>query len=667
MTPSAPTPHDCAPPKLGHARAQLVLWASFALANSVAIEIALGWLPWRRRLGVHAADLGQLLAVALALAALLELARRWGPKRPQARSALLFVVALGMCSVSVAQDLKPFVARLLGGHALALALITTALAAVVPLSAWLGRQLAESPVAGGRLRWLMVLAAWVVALSNNFVLFGGYVYLHMYLLFCAAALGGGALAGVSTGDTGNSRSRWWARSTHVAASMMAIYAIFTPDAAALVPLTNLGGAPQMKMMLRLHQAWARPGSSSPVRVGTEIAEAERAWFHTRDKAGAIAPSQPSLLVTDPIVLLVTVDAFRNDLLARPELAHRLGFFRSLDREAVRFSRAWSAAPGTAESLTSLFASRYASQLLWQRRVILRPHRDPSPRFPALLQAAGVQTVNVAPLHPLTNAIGIVRGFATEVDLESSKPDTVRYVLSADQLPKLQRYILDRAPGPFFAYVHLLDPHDPYDDADDQPAGSTFENYVQEIEVVGRRLRELRAWLEREELIACTVLIVSADHGEAFGEHGTKYHATTMYEEQLRVPLWIRVPGAAARVVNEPVSLVDLGPTVLDLMGVDTPGGYMGQSLVPFLRGASPELSRPIVADNRRKRAMIGRDGIKVIRDLRLGTLEVYDLSRDPRELNNLAGPSWTHHVRRLDAFFEAHLHRDYGSHAPFGP
>jgi arylsulfatase A-like enzyme len=123
-----------------------------------------------------------------------------------------------------------------------------------------------------------------------------------------------------------------------------------------------------------------------------------------------------------------------------------------------------------------------------------------------------------------------------------------------------------------------------------------------------------------------------------------------------------------RTVDAPVSLVDLGATVLDWFELATPSSFMGESLVPFLLGQSREFSRPIVAETRLKQSMLFRDGRKVIRDLRRQTLEVYDLSRDPAELDNLSDdidPDQEEHVLLMRGFFQVHTYREDGYRVPY--
>jgi arylsulfatase A-like enzyme len=100
-------------------------------------------------------------------------------------------------------------------------------------------------------------------------------------------------------------------------------------------------------------------------------------------------------------------------------------------------------------------------------------------------------------------------------------------------------------------------------------------------------------------------------------------------------LIVHGPGVAARSIDQPVSLLDVGPTVLDLFAQPTPATWAGQSLVPLLRGEDPVLERPILAEGRLRRAIVTPDGTKVIVDLRRKLVEAYDLAADPGELEDV--------------------------------
>ncbi|MBW2421613.1 MAG: sulfatase-like hydrolase/transferase, partial [Deltaproteobacteria bacterium] len=153
------------------------------------------------------------------------------------------------------------------------------------------------------------------------------------------------------------------------------------------------------------------------------------------------------------------------------------------------------------------------------------------------------------------------------------------------------------------------------------------------------LRELR--LDDE-----TLVVFTADHGEEFGERGWLGHTTTLREEVVRVPLIIRDPRAAPETVSQPVSLVSIAPTVLDLLGIDVAeGSFHGQSLAPLLLGGEPEAFEPILIhvdfdetkDKLTHKLAIVDEQYKLILDMRSDQVQLFDLLEDPLEMNDLSG------------------------------
>jgi arylsulfatase A-like enzyme len=126
----------------------------------------------------------------------------------------------------------------------------------------------------------------------------------------------------------------------------------------------------------------------------------------------------------------------------------------------------------------------------------------------------------------------------------------------------------------------------------------------------------------------------------------------------------------ARVIDVPVTLVDLGPTILDLFGLDTPATFLGQSLVPLLTGETVDLTRPRFVEGRLRRKFMLPDGIEAIEDLRRKTVEVYDLKADPGETRNLwdADPVRSDvALAALRAFFDAHARTAEAYEPPYEP
>jgi arylsulfatase A-like enzyme len=367
------------------------------------------------------------------------------------------------------------------------------------------------------------------------------------------------------------------------------------------------------------------------------------------------------------VILLTVDCLRADVFTEP--GHRHAYYDRLKHDAVWFTEARTPGSATVPSLSAVFSGKYYSELLWKRRSKrgdVWPAEDPSVRFPELLQRASVRTVTVASKTWLMNEHGVVRGFDEQDDLDRKRTPRVNHVKIAKLLPKIEQQLTRHQKGPLFLYAHAMDPHWPYDSGRVK-RGKLFDRYTSEIDKVGKQLARFDDWLRAQGLFDRTTLILSADHGEAFGEHGTTQHSKTLYDELIHVPLWIRVPGAKGRTVAAPVSLIDLGPTILDLFGLPTPASYQGQSLVGFPRGESPELTRPIAAEGRLLQMVLFPDGKKAIFDSRRGIAELYDLKRDPTEANNLAENGNGPELSLLRAFFDLHKHPSYGRHAPYRP
>jgi len=411
--------------------------------------------------------------------------------------------------------------------------------------------------------------------------------------------------------------------------------------------------------------WPVPGKTLPP-LPPEAASSP--YFQNRKGLPPIPPTQPPISSGKaPVVVFITIDATRADIM---EKAHEDGFFPTLSKlklEGAYFPRATSAGSQTAVALSTLFSGHYFSQLEWQEfgrgsSRFLYPATDRTPRFPELLTAKGISTATIGSITFLSSEFGVVRGFSEEsVVVKGRDHGTAQQVV-----PPLVARLNKVKNEAFFAYVHMTEPHAPYDRAGTE--GSLTKRYLEEVRLADKYVNLVLDTLQKR-FPSRGYLIVSSDHGEAFGEHGTTKHTKTLYEELLRVPLFVRGPGISPRTINEHVSLIDLGPTILDLFGVNTPADFMGQSLVPLLAGRAEHLDRPVVAEGRLRRAMYWGD-LKVIDDPRRKVVEVYDLQKDPRELRNLFDTERDRvlpALAALRAFFEAHRLDIDGYETPYKP
>jgi hypothetical protein len=377
----------------------------------------------------------------------------------------------------------------------------------------------------------------------------------------------------------------------------------------------------------------------------------------------VPPTRPRLAsVGQPVVVFVTIDAVRADVFAELMREGRWPALAELHATSAQLTDARSPGSQTAVSLTATFAGRMFSEMKWAKHGVGNARfeyaaADPSVRFPSLLEEAGVHTTKVVGVNFLADEFGTAAGFASEKVV----PEGRKHARARDVESELLARIREGGKGPLFAYAHFMEPHAPYDRGAVR-SGTKQERYRSEIAAMDGTLGRLIELLDGPRYRNRAYLVVSSDHGEAFGEHGYWEHTKSLYEEMIRVPLVIRGPGIAPREIGTPVSLVDVGPTILDLFDLPTPASYVGQSLVPLLRGETlPSLERPILAEGRLRRAIVTPDAMKVTLDLRRKTVEAFDLSIDPGERDDVWDVG-SDRARRaaasLEAYYEAREMRE---------
>jgi arylsulfatase A-like enzyme/Flp pilus assembly protein TadD len=356
------------------------------------------------------------------------------------------------------------------------------------------------------------------------------------------------------------------------------------------------------------------------------------------------------------LLLVTLDTVRADHLgAYGDAGAETPALDRLAREGLRFAAASSPVPLTLPAHSSLLSG------LLPLHHGLRNNGAGSfpadrPTLATRLSAAGYRTGAFVGSFVLDHRFGLARGFDTYDD-SMERDATGGRGLDAERRGD---QVVDRAlawlggsdaahPRPFFLWVHLYDAHAPYDPPAPYRDRHPGKPYDGEVAFADAQLGRLLAELDRLHLAADTVVAVAADHGEALGEHGELTHGLLLYEPTLHVPLLVRAPGLAARVVATPVSLVDLGPTLAGLLGKplapaggsgDRGGTLDGRDLSAALaRGEEPppadlyaETRYPMIFGWSPLAALRRRDQ-KYISAPRP---ELYDLARDRREETNLA-------------------------------
>ena len=347
------------------------------------------------------------------------------------------------------------------------------------------------------------------------------------------------------------------------------------------------------------------------------------------------------------VLMITLDTTRADRLGC--YGYSLARTPVLDRLAQRgvlFERAYAPVPLTLPSHASMLTGLYPPEHgLRNNGGAALPAGLPT--LATELQAAGYDTGAFVAAFVLDHKFGLQRGFDKyDDDLSLSDPTLDGHHQYRDGslvIDAALRWLRPRTQKPFFCWVHLFDPHYPYL-AHEERFGDNFADrlYDAELAYVDEQIDRLLLSMEKSGVLENTVIVVVGDHGESLGEHGELSHSMTVYDATLRVPLLVASPKdirPGHRVV-EPVSLVDLAPTILEHLGQKPLANTSGRSLQPSLRGeAMPglpcyaETDEPYHAGHWSPLRTLITQKWKYIRSPRA---ELYDLLADPPELRNLA-------------------------------
>lgn len=406
---------------------------------------------------------------------------------------------------------------------------------------------------------------------------------------------------------------------------------------------------------------------------------------------AVSPGGPSgRLVVEgrrPDVVVILIDAARADVFGAYGDPRPTPAIDALAAVGTRFANALAPAPWTGASVPALLTGLHPEVLgaeHWESRL-----PGGATTLAERLSAAGYHT-GLFSQHPLYGSNRpLLRGFDTFIEAKQEKSGDV--VL--DELPDAASLLAPADEGPSFAFFHLLPPHTPYDppppflgsltgeppppldqllagEPVDAPLLSEYPHRRDPAELssearrflfdryremacfadalVGRLLDDLRAADRFDD----TLVMVLSDHGEAFLEHEYFMHTRQVYREALHIPWVVKWPRSVegfGPVVDEPVSLVDLVPTLIDGLGLAAPDDaeterFQGPSLMPRIFDGVP-LHRAVVSSTRgpvrpqhppMPSAAIELDGWSLVRDLERGTSELFDLANDPGQQHDLA-------------------------------
>jgi len=300
--------------------------------------------------------------------------------------------------------------------------------------------------------------------------------------------------------------------------------------------------------------------------------------------GADAPARPppaAAMPTNagkPNIILISVDALRADRIGAYGYARKTPVIDKLAGEGVHFTRAFTSCPSTRCAIPALHTGMF------------RP-APTAPTVAANLRAAGYDTAAITCCERFADADRELVGFRTiDASADATRMQRAGQSNGDVVVDRALSWLSTNATKPWFLWVHLYEPHFPYE----APAGpdlgdSESDRYDREVAYVDFQIGRLLA------IDPTALVILTADHGEELDEHGIRFHARSLYNQVIRVPLIIRGPGVAPRIVDTPVSIVDIVPTILELAGALPVLAANGHTLAPALRG-EPLVPRPILVE-----------------------------------------------------------------------
>ena len=344
------------------------------------------------------------------------------------------------------------------------------------------------------------------------------------------------------------------------------------------------------------------------------------------------------------VILITIDTLRPDHLGcYGYTSIQTPNIDRLAREGALFTHAYTPVPITLPAHTALMTGEFpfatgvhdfsGNRLAPGAATIARTLRDHGYATAAFIGSA-----------VLDSRFGLNQGFDTYFDhFEFGRLEEVHL----DAIERRGDRVVDEAlkwlklnpRQPFFLWVHLYDPHAPYNPPEPYALRYRGRPYDGEIAFADAQVGRLLDFFERQGL-ENSLIALASDHGEGLGEHGEKTHGFFIYNSTLHVPLIVRVPGAIPQVIPDEVSLVDVMPTLLQAAGISIPSSVQGRSLLAAILGRTDdgpsnlyaESYPPLLHFGWNRLESLQRHGLKYIDTTRP---ELYDTRTDPKELHNL--------------------------------
>lgn len=347
-----------------------------------------------------------------------------------------------------------------------------------------------------------------------------------------------------------------------------------------------------------------------------------------------SPHRTATIAPANDIILVTIDTLRADSVGFAGNARvKTPFLDALASRGVVFSNAHAHNVITLPSHVNILTGLYPFQHGVRENAGFK--LDPkSPTVATMLRKSGYATGAFIGAFPLDSRYGLNQGFDTYDDNYGKGEATADFIVQERRasavLDSAAKWWRSHEAGKRFMWVHLYDPHAPYDPPEPFHRQYASDEYLGEIAYVDDCLSRQLAPL----LSDATLVIVTADHGEARGEHGEETHGLFAYEATLKIPLIVAGHGVTHRAVADYVRHVDIVPTILEAAGTAKPASLRGESLLAPQIGSRDSYFESLSASINRGWAPLTGVIHRQLKYIDLPLAEMYDLPRDPHELHN---------------------------------
>jgi len=364
-------------------------------------------------------------------------------------------------------------------------------------------------------------------------------------------------------------------------------------------------------------------------------------------------ARPADLPIDFNVLFLTIDTVRSDHFG--SYGYERDTTPSLDalaKEGFLFTNSWAHAPSTRYSMPAILTGRYPLNVYYDYTVRGWPGlQEKATTIPEIMKEHGLTTGAIvnhwyfAANRRMNQGVDFYDNKNARLHKQSAKdgPAKSSGSSSQQQSDKAIRFIKKHAEQRFFLWVHYYDPHYEYERHEGIPSfgEQEIDLYDHEIRFTDHHINRVLKVLKEKKLYDKTVIVVTGDHGEGFGEHSIDLHGYHLYAAQTRVPLIIRVPGMKPGTVDTPAGHIDLLPTLANLVGAPPTESMMGRSLLGLMSGEHPDdedryiFQQLSYGSNNEMRAAASRNCHVIYNISPHNSWELYQIANDPSERHDV--------------------------------